>query len=286
MKFKFYAVAGVAVFTAAVFSSIEVKTNSAAGPAGTSGDPVNNFTCANGVSCHGSNVLDGASVIDIKIGANQGLLQTATASFVPIANTEYVMSVNLTSSSPKHGFCISALTSNNTQAGEFIITAPNQTVKNTANTIEYVSHVNSSSTKIWLFKWKAPATVSGPITFYATANLADGNGNSTGDMIYKRAVSINGSATNVNDFATLNSIQMFPNPASENITLSYNLLSSEYVSANLLSEDGRLVKKLFGEHQNTGALQSVHNIADLPAGKYFVQISAGGKASLKPLVKY
>jgi hypothetical protein len=37
----------------------------------------------------------------------------------------------------------------------------------------------------WSFRWVAPPTGTGPITFYATGNAADGDGTHLGDFIYK-----------------------------------------------------------------------------------------------------
>jgi hypothetical protein len=286
MKLKFYSAAGVSVFCALMVFQTKTFTNSTVPPPGFSGDPVNNRTCASGGNCHGTNTLDGTSVITLQIGTSQALLNPMTPAFVPAPSTEYFIGLSINGTAQKYGFAVSALTSNNQQAGTFTITNTNQTIKNTSNNIEYVSHKNSTQTKNWIFKWTSPATISGPITFYAVANLADGNGNAGSDMIYKRAVSINGGPTAINDLSHIAQVALYPNPANENITLRYNLLNKEYVSAQIMNQEGKVVKTLFGEMQPAGVTENSYRIADLAAGKYYVHISAAGKSTVKTLVKY
>lgn len=286
MKVKFYSLASIAMFFGAMLVNTKTFTNSTTPPPGYAGDPVNNQTCAAGSSCHGSNTQDGTSVITLQIGPSASLLNPMTSSFVPAPSTEYVIGLLINGTAQKYGFAISALTSSNAQAGTFTITNTNNTIKNTVGNIEYVTHTNSTQTKSWLFKWTSPAIISGPITFYATANLADGNGNQSGDAIYKRAVSINGGTSAISELKELTNITLNPNPATANITLSYNLLSNEYVSAQIINSEGKAVKTLFGEKQNVGVVENTYNIADLAAGKYFVHISAAGKSTVKTLVKY
>ena len=287
MKVNLYAFAAIAVFLLALTTTTNVYTNSSLAPPGKAGDPTNNATCANGSGCHGSNTLDGASVIGLKIGPSAGAQSPATSSFVPTANTTYFMTIDLTGTAQKYGFSVTALNAGtNSPADSFTITNSNQTfLHSNFNGVNYVAHKSSSSTKSWIYKWTAPATVSGHISFYVTANLADGNTNATGDAIYKKVVTINGS-TSVDEISSLESITMFPNPANENVTINYSLLNNEFVTAQIINEEGKVVKSLFGENQNVGVLQSSHNISELAAGKYFMHISSAGKSTVKPFVKY
>lgn len=285
MKLKLYTVAAAATFLSAMLLTTKTYTHSTVPDPGRSGDPLTNQTCAAGSGCHGTTTLDGTSAITLKIGIDQSLLNPANASFVPVASTEYILSVGLTGTAQKYGFELSALTANNQQAGSF--TVNNTTVTSTTlNNIQYVSHKNASATKNWIFKWTAPATISGPITFYIASNFANGDASENNDVIYKRAVSINGGSVGISTPNSLNSFTVFPNPANEKITLSYNLLNSEYVSAQIMNSEGKVVKNLFAEKQTIGIVENSFNIAELAAGKYYVHINAGGKSSVKPLIKF
>lgn len=287
MKLKFYSATAIAVFLILLGLTTKVYTNNALAPPGKAGDPTNNATCANGSGCHGTNTLDGSSVIGLQIGATVTPQSPVTSSFVPTPNTTYFMTVDITGTAQKYGFSLTALNAGtNTPVDSFTITNTNQTfLHENFNGVNYVTSKNSSATKSWIYKWTAPATVSGPINFYVSANLANGNGNEGGDAIYKKVFTMNG-GTSVNDIATLTNFSVYPNPASDNFTLNYNLLSNENVSAQVMTTDGKVVKNLFSERQNVGVVSSNYNISDLAAGKYFIHVTAGGKSTVKPFVKY
>lgn len=286
MKLKLYTVAAAATFLSAMLLTTKTYTHSTVPDPGRSGDPLTNQTCAAGSGCHGTTTLDGTSAITLQIGTILSILTPANASFVPVASTEYYLSVGLTETAQKYGFELSALTANNQQAGSFTVNNINVT-STTLNNIQYVSHKNASAaTKNSIFKWTAPATISGPITFYIASNFANGDASENNDVIYKRAVSINGGSVGISTPNSLNSFTVFPNPANEKITLSYNLLNSEYVSAQIMNSEGKVVKNLFAENQAIGIVENSFNIAELAAGKYYVHINAGGKSSVKPLIKF
>lgn len=285
MKLKFYTVVAAATFLSAMLLTTKTYTHSTVPDPGRSGDPLTNQTCAAGSGCHGSTTLDGTSAITLQIGTSQSILNPANASFVPVASTEYYLSVGLTNTAQKYGFELSALTASNQQAGSFTVNNTNVT-STTLNNIQYVSHKNASAAKAWIFKWTAPATISGPITFYIASNFANGDASENNDVIYKRAISINGGSVGISTPNSLNSFTVFPNPANEKITLSYSLLNSEYVSAQIMNSEGKVVKNLFAEKQAIGIVENSFNIAELAAGKYYVHINAGGKSSVKPLIKF
>lgn len=285
MKVKLYATIAVSSFLAFMTLNNKSFTNSAPAPAGYAGDPISNETCAK-AGCHVTTVRNGNSVITIQIGTSPSILSPLSSSFTPAASTVYWINISLTGTAQKYGFSVSALNSSNQQAGSFAITNANGTSKSVANGIEYVSQNNASATKSWLFKWTSPATINGPITFYATAVLGSGDGTANSDEVYKTAASINGTSSAIHDLPSLTNLTVYPNPANENITLSYNLLSSEHVTAQIMNNEGKVVKTLVDENLNMGTIENTYNIAALAAGKYYVHINAAGKSSVKPLVKF
>jgi hypothetical protein len=48
-----------------------------------------------------------------------------------------------------------------------------------------------AGTNSWSFKWTAPPTSTGKVTFYAAGNAANNDGAQTGDLIYTTSASIN-----------------------------------------------------------------------------------------------
>ncbi len=293
MKVKFYAFAAVAVFLFALTTTTSVYTNSTVPFPGRAGDPLNNKTCADSSACHSdANIMDGTNVISLKIGPNAGALQNATSSFVPTPGVTYVMSITLDrQGSDTCGFQLTGLfAGTNAKADSFVITDANKTISNPRNGINYLSHKNAylaSNTGSWIFKWVAPANISGPILFYTVANISNGSGNENGDKIYKRVFSINGNGlTSVEDVSPFTNVTLHPNPATENLTINYNLLSNEFVSGQILDVQGKIVSTVFGEKQNMGTHTTSYNVSSLTAGKYFLHIKSAGKSTIKPFVKY
>jgi PKD repeat protein len=85
------------------------------------------------------------------------------------------------------------------------------------------------------------------------------------------------------DIRNLN-LSVFPNPASDETTLRYSLLSNKAVSFQILDLTGRVVyqenlgTKGFGEHQTTV------NLSDLSSGMYSIQMIIDGKVGAKKLM--
>ncbi len=56
---------------------------------------------------------------------------------------------------------------------------------------KYIEHTfEGTKKKKWKVKWKPPADATGPITFYAAGNEANGNGIPTDDFIYTTTMEI------------------------------------------------------------------------------------------------
>lgn len=93
-----------------------------------------------------------------------------------------------------HGFEMTALDENNTRVGKFKKTgkttrviSPNDESRGLRKEDrgKYVEHtVAGNKKKKWRIRWKSPSDQTGPITFYAAGNEANGDGNPTGDFIY------------------------------------------------------------------------------------------------------
>ncbi len=92
------------------------------------------------------------------------------------------------------GFELTVETANGTKIGTLIITDPDRT--QLANGGDAVTHTSggtgpSGNSNSWSVDWTAPATAQGQIGIYAAFNAANGNGNTSGDVIYKSSLFIN-----------------------------------------------------------------------------------------------
>jgi hypothetical protein len=103
------------------------------------------------------------------------------------------------------GFQLTALTANNTKAGELTNNSGFTSILNNdgpGGNRQYIEHniqgtfAGQNLTASWTFNWTAPATNIGAITFYASGNQANNNSGSTGDQIYITSEIVNPPATN------------------------------------------------------------------------------------------
>jgi uncharacterized protein (TIGR03437 family) len=134
---------------------------------------------------------------------------TLTLTGLP-ANYSAGQEINLTvtlnqSNRALYGFEITAIDDQGRQAGTFTITDPSRTqlfsgvVGN--NLRRYISHnfngsfPNGTNQGSWNFRWTAPATSTGRVTFYVAGNAANGSGTEIGDFIYTKSFSTQPGAT-------------------------------------------------------------------------------------------
>lgn len=165
----------------------------AAGPSsGYTGAPNEN----NCTSCHSGTSL-------VTSGANWNRVRMSSN----IPSTGYLMdstyTITLTYAETgisKFGFQLTALSSDSAKAAGTFATTDARTQKNTGSvgglTRYYIEHTATGNSKVatdstsWVFKWKAPSKNMGSIVFYVNVNAANGNGSSSGDVIYGKSFKI------------------------------------------------------------------------------------------------
>jgi len=150
-----------------------------AGRTGAPNDICNDLTC-NMTPCHDSYGLN-----------------TGKAAFSIIAPSTYKKGkttnivVEFTNASTSlHGFEITAMDTTNTKIGTF--TSTDDTTQTESYLNQYAAHTTiGTAESSWTVQWSAPSeNVSGPITFYAAGNEANGNSLSSGDYIYTDTATI------------------------------------------------------------------------------------------------
>jgi hypothetical protein len=187
------------------------------------------------------------------------------------------------SGAQRYGFEITSENATNQKAGAFITTDPARTkLLNPDGTA--ITHINNGISPVndsisWTFDWQAPATGSGSITFYAAINAANGNSNTTGDVIYlsQDAVEekiIQGSAELVNS----KSLKVFPIPAVESLTIESS--DRKLNNIQLYNSSGRMVyaQDIQDESSTTIGLEG------FSAGIYFLQMDLGGQKETRRVV--
>src|SRR3972149_8974585 len=150
-----------------------------AGRTGAPNDICNDLTC-NVTPCHDSYGLNaGKAAFSI----------TAPSTYEKGKTTNIVVEF-ANSDTSLHGFEITAMDTTNTKVGTF--TSTDDTTQTESYRNQYAAHTTiGTAESSWTIQWSAPSeNVSGPITFYAAGNEANGNSASSGDYIYTDTATI------------------------------------------------------------------------------------------------
>ena len=99
----------------------------------------------------------------------------------------------------KFGFEVTAEDAAGIKTGTFALADPTQT--KFTNNNKAVTHTSSGtapsgSSKTWTVNWTAPAAGTGQVGFYAAFNAANGNGGTSGDVIYKTSTFVSEDVAN------------------------------------------------------------------------------------------
>jgi hypothetical protein len=250
--------------------------NKAGAPAGTCGDPAGGgVTCK---SCHaGTNLPPIKGVITSTIpagGYTAGNTYTVTAKFVRAGHSAF-------------GFQISPQDSS---TGIFLGTLANISGTQLDNTGKYITHLSSSTSgsgsKTWSFKWTAPATGKGPVTFYGAFNATNNNGTQSGDSIFTSTYVVSENTTSVQDMEKNNvAVSAFPNPTMGKLNVRFYLPEICSVEIQLFDVSGKQLHTLLAKSEKHGEISESFNLFSFPAGIYFIRLNIGGKAFLYRILK-
>ena len=150
-----------------------------AGRTGAPNDICNDLTC-NMTPCHDSYGLN----------TGKGAFSIIAPSTYEKGKTTNIVVKFVNSNTSLHGFEITAMDTTNTKVGTF--TSINDTTQTESYLNQYAAHTTiGTAESSWTIQWSAPSeNVSGPITFYAAGNEANGNSLSSGDYIYTDTATI------------------------------------------------------------------------------------------------
>ena len=277
--------AGVAM----LLMSASAVVNSA-GLYGYTGSPVDGGATPTGQcsGCHSG----GSSTPSLSITASPAFV--SGNQYVP--STTYTITITPTGSYARYGVnceIINSQATSTSSVGMFgtfgTAVSTNCQIIPASSTTPYppcVSHKSNSTTTPFSFKWTAPASGTGYI--YADVLGANGDGNTGGDKVSAvhsltlTPASSAGINTHSENEAGLN---VFPNPATDNVRLTYTLNERSNVVVKLVSINGEVVADLLNETQHEGQ-QSVD--ARLPMGlakgMYMVKLSINGKQTMQKLM--
>jgi hypothetical protein len=81
------------------------------------------------------------------------------------------------------------------------------------------------------------------------------------------------------------SLSLFPNPTDEFLNLSLELTNPENFSLELLSVDGKKIRRLADEILIAGNFERRFSLEKLPAGEYLLLFRIGNSVQTKRIVK-
>lgn len=258
------------------YPSPNSSTKNIAGNTGAPGES----TCA---SCHGAS---------LKVGGSESTMAFKDSADVVVTDYKPNHTYNLTfslSSSGRKGFQVIPLDANNKEVGTLI--AGTETMLLTANNKQYLNHSNANNSS-WTFKWKAPATNVGDITFYVAA----GNLSAIYKSTYKLSAFVdttnqgggtdttktNGIKINENNFE----FNAFYVAASQHLYVKYEASLKGDAFINVVDMNGRSVAyKKLGAVNGTSAKETEIPFVAQP-GTYIVNMFVNNYMSTKKIVVF
>lgn len=235
--------------------------SSAHSPGGKTGSPADGSTC---VQCH------------------SGAVQTATgwiSTSIPIEgyqpNGEYLITLTANHTGvAKMGFELTAENSSGQKSGSFALINSSETGLTNGNNA--VTHTSGGTTptgdsRTWEMVWLAPDNDEGTVTFYAAINAANGNGTTSGDVIYNTSHAVNFNPLSI-DQVEMNVSSIYPNPAANFITIDLSKASH----LDVVDFAGKIVKTI----DMKSASEKI-DISDLESGSYFIKTEYETKGFIK-----
>jgi hypothetical protein len=297
-------ISGIAFLTVVTLSAFNLGNpqriyHGEGGNASSCGSPGELGTCTRS-GCHGA----GATPAGLPDNAGPGTL-TLTSVPAMVGNQYtpgqlYNMTVTVAQSGVRRfGFGCEILDNSGNTNGH---------INNTAGTVTVTDHINtrtwqaygtgrlsithdtsggfSNNTYSFHFNWTAPNAGFGIVNVYLCGNasnndlLAD-----SADDIYSQHIILNEGPSAVNKVSSdCFNANVFPNPASNQITLQFNVSGTNNVNAALYSIEGKMIKQLENGNMETMDFAKTYPINDLCKGIYILKVVVGDKNYDKKII--
>jgi len=257
-------------------TTLLVTSNPTGAPAGVANDPSsNNATCTN---CHGGTATNATA-------AEASITSTIpSAGYTPGATYTITATVNFTGRS-KFGFEVSPQNSSGIKLGTLINTSAQTKLVGSSKYVTHTQAGNSgTNTKSWTFDWTAPAVGSGAVTFYGAFMAANGNGTSSGDIVYRSSYTVSEAVASGISEVEANTNALTVINLKNALQISYNAQSAATANVELYTLNGTLVSTTSFEQQNAGAVNLNVDVKDgLNTGIYIVKVQQGTQVFTKKL---
>ena len=226
---------------------------------GSPGD--NNQSCT---ACHSGTAI----AVDDLITSN-----IPVSGYVP--GETYSFEVSVAHESSKFGFEATAERIGNQKVGTFVITNAEETkLANNSNAVTHKSDGTAGiGSRTWSFDWIAPSEGSGPITFYAAFNATNGNGNTSGDVVYTSQMAVDEVNTGVAE-SQVASFNVYPVPCNQFLNFDIYFNKEEVFKAIIYDNMGKIVRHRMIDYGSASAQSFRLFTGDLSTGSYILKVFA------------
>lgn len=252
--------------------SLVLISYSSGSPGGRTGSPGDGgATCIN---CHsGGSVTtqDGWITTDVPMGE-----------YIP-GETYTITATGTHSGVGKFGFELTAENTSGQKVGDLVLVNTSET-RFTGGSQDAITHTSAGTTptgdsKSWSVEWTAPENDEGDITFYASFNAANGNGLTSGDIIYVSETTINQSTVGVLEDVTASMVSIYPNPVES--YLNFEVPESFNIGLiQIFNNSGQLIRSI-SENEAGSKIE----VVELPEGLYFLRLSSEKYVVTKKFLK-
>jgi hypothetical protein len=265
--------AGLVIALCSTTSS--VNSSSSGAPSGKANDPASGS--ANCTGCHSGTATSATTQASI----------TSTipaAGYTPGATYTITANVNFTGRS-KFGFQVSPQNAAGTLLGTLINTSTQTKLVGAAKYVTHTTAGNSgANTKSWTFDWTAPAAGTGAVTFYGSFMASNGDGGTSGDIIYTTSYAVTEAVASGISEVEANTNALTVINLKNALQISYNAQSVATASVELYTLNGTLVSTTSFEQQNAGAVNLNVDVKEgLNTGIYIVKVQQGTQILTKKL---
>ncbi len=228
-------------------------------PGGKTGSPSDGSSCT---QCHSGTPLTGTSWISSNI---------PETGYEP--GNVYIITIQGShTGAQRYGFELTAENASNEKVGKFEVIMDTQT-QLTNITGNAITHTNMGIMPVagqaeWNCQWIAPEAGAGQVTFYAAINAANGNGTTSGDIIYldNKAYNEKVEIVSISEARNKPNILVFPNPTSDFINIQINELTINTIS--LIDIQGKMQILNFPQNQESFQI----NLNSMAKGIYWLNI--------------
>ncbi|MEZ4920519.1 MAG: choice-of-anchor V domain-containing protein [Saprospiraceae bacterium] len=150
----------------------------------------------------------------------------------------------------------------------------------------YAEHDNISSVDSFLVKWTAPPAGTGNITFYASGNAVNGNGQSSGDGPCNDSLKLTEAVLSSNLSLQVPTFELsaYPNPVQDQVNFVISVLKTEVYKVDVFNQSGQQVYN--GNTQLVNQYNQLRvDASNWTPGVYYARLSGAGQSKVIKLVK-